>query len=103
MHRLIASKQDQIATICRKHRVERLEVFGSAARAIDFDPDQSDIDFLVDYPRPLQPGFLGHWLQLHDELQVVLGCKVDLVLGDSIKNPYLKLTIDQDREVVFED
>jgi len=24
-------------------------------------------------------------------------------MGDSIKNPYLKLTIDEDREVVFED
>ena len=55
------------------------------------------------YPRLLQYGFLGRWLQLNEELQVVLGRKVDLLMGDSIKNPYLKLTIDEGREVVFED
>lgn len=103
MHRLIADKQDEIAAICRRHRVERLEVFGSAARGTDFDPLRSDADFLVGYPRPLQSGFLDRWLQLNEELQGVLGCKVDLLLSDSIRNPYLKMAIDEDREVVFED
>ena len=103
MHQLIARKQKEIAAICRRYGVARLEVFGSAARATDFDPEQSDADFLVGYPRPLQSGFLERWLQLNDELQGALGCKVDLLLSDSIKNPYLKMAIDEDREVVFED
>jgi len=73
MHQLIADKQEEIAVICLRHRVERLEVFGSAARGTDFAPLRSDIDFLVGYPRLLQYGFLGRWLQLNEELQAVLG------------------------------
>ena len=38
MHQLIADKQEEIAVICLRHRVERLEVFGSAARGTDFAP-----------------------------------------------------------------
>ncbi len=45
MHQTIAEKKKEIAAICRKHRVERLEVFGSAARGTDFDPDNSDAYF----------------------------------------------------------
>ena len=43
---LIANHTDDVAEICRRRHVKRLEVFGSAA-AGDFNPDTSDIDFLV--------------------------------------------------------
>ena len=45
---LIAEKKDRIAEHCRRLNVKRLEVFGSAARG-DFDPEKSDIDFLVEF------------------------------------------------------
>ena len=45
---LIANHSDELAEICRRHHVKRLEVFGSAA-SDNFDPEKSDIDFLVDY------------------------------------------------------
>ena len=102
MHQLIANKQTEIAMICQRYKVARLEVFGSVARATDFDPATSDIDFLVEYPRPLQPGFFDRWLQLQRDLQTVLEYKVDLMLKGDIENPYLKQSIDEDREVVFE-
>ena len=103
MHQLITGKQEEIAAICRRHRVERLEVFGSAARGTDFDPLRSDIDFLVEYEPPLLPGLLERRMQLQDDLQEVLNRKVDLVRKGTIGNPYLQETIDEDREVVFED
>lgn len=97
MHRLIADKQEEIAAICCRHRVERLEVFGSAARGTDFDPERSDADFLVEYQPPLLPGLLERRLQLQDDLQAILKRK------GTIGNPYLKESIDEDLEVVFED
>ncbi|MCY4184264.1 MAG: nucleotidyltransferase domain-containing protein [Rhodobacteraceae bacterium] len=103
MHQLIASKQKEIATICRRHSVERLELFGSAARGTDFDPLRSDIDFLVEYEPPLLPRLLERRMQLQDDLQEVMNRKVDLVRKGTIGNPYLQETIDEDREVVFEE
>lgn len=49
MHQLIAGKKEVIADICRRHRIEHLEVFGSTARGTDFDPDRSNADFPVEY------------------------------------------------------
>lgn len=42
MHPLITAQHSAIANICRRYQVRRLEVFGSAARGTDFDPERSD-------------------------------------------------------------
>jgi len=49
MHPAIAQHRASIAAICLRYRISRLEVFGSAARADDFDPANSDADFLVEH------------------------------------------------------
>ena len=47
MHTAVASKRETLAELCRRFHVRRLEVFGSAARGDDFDPDRSDADFFA--------------------------------------------------------
>ncbi len=49
MHNAIADKREELAALCRRYDVVRLEVFGSAARGTDFDPATSDADFLVEF------------------------------------------------------
>jgi len=75
----IAEKREALAALCRRYGVRRLEVFGSAARGVDFDPDRSDFDFLVEFePRTgLSPSeqFFG----LREALEKLLGRPVDLV------------------------
>ncbi len=44
----IASHRDELRALCRRFHVRRLDGFGSAARG-DFDPAQSDLDFLVEF------------------------------------------------------
>lgn len=41
-------KRRELEDICRRHSVRRLELFGSAARH-DFEPQRSDLDFLVEF------------------------------------------------------
>gem|GEM_PF-2151818 len=41
MHVETADRKDEIPEFCRCYRVSWLEVFGSAARATDFDPETS--------------------------------------------------------------
>ncbi len=102
MHQLIAGKKEEIAAICRRHRVKRLEVFGSAARGTDFDPDNSDVDFLVEFNSEKKPVTLERYLGMIDDLSSAMSREVDLVEEKWIRNPYLKEAINEEREVVFE-
>ncbi len=43
MHNAILDKRGEIAAACQKHRAGRLEVFGSVARGVDFDPESHDV------------------------------------------------------------
>jgi len=56
MHPAIAQHRPGIAAICQHYGIRRLEVFGSAARADDFDPARSDADFLVEFAPDIEPG-----------------------------------------------
>jgi uncharacterized protein len=76
MHRLIEEHREEIARLCRQYGVRRLEVFGSTARGMDFDPDTSDADFLVDFEPAADP--LRQYFGLADGLQALLGRSVDL-------------------------
>lgn len=102
MHHLIADKKAEIEAVCRRYRVARLEVFGSAARSTDFDPENSDADFLVEYQPPLLPGLAKRRLGLSADLKTVLGRQVDLTRKGTIDNPYLINSIEEDLEVVYE-
>lgn len=75
-----------ITHVCERLGVARLRVFGSVVTG-GFDPDQSDMDFLVDF-LPDVHDLLGSYLALTDELEHIVGRKVDLVMSDAVENPY---------------
>ena len=101
MHTLIEERRSGIAELCRRYRVRRLEIFGSAARAVDFDPQRSDVDFLVDFDtRNGAPG-LGEFFDLRDELTTLLGRPVDLVMAGSLSNPFVKAEVERTRQTVY--
>jgi uncharacterized protein len=81
----IAEKREPLAEICRRYGVERLEVFGSAARGGDFDRDRSDADFLVTF-KPSAVNDLAAFADLKDALERLLGRPVDLVERAAIED-----------------
>jgi uncharacterized protein len=85
---LIAERRSEIADICRRFGVRRLAVFGSAARGEDFDPEQSDVDFLVAF-EPAESPSLGEFFALRDALASAVGRPVDLVVEGSVRNPFI--------------
>ena len=101
MHNAITVKSRDIGQVCRQYGVRRLEIFGSAARGVDFESGRSDVDFLVEFDRinPQKP--LDEFMGLQSALSRVLGCKVDLVEAGALKNPYLLASINRDRELVY--
>ena len=84
---LIEQHRQAIVALCVKYGVKRLELFGSAARGDDFDASKSDVDFLVDLDSSREaPG--DDFFDLKDDLETMLGRKVDLVDMEATKNPW---------------
>lgn len=100
MHPAIAQHRADIATICQRYRISRLEVFGSAARAIDFNPETSDADFLVEFAPDAPPG-LDAFFGAKADLEKLLGRSVDFVELAAVRNPYVLATINRNREAVY--
>jgi len=97
---LVEQNRAAVAELCRKYRVKRLEVFGSAADGT-FDPERSDLDFLVDF-LPMEPGpharaYFGMWFGLQD----LFDRNVDLVEAPAVTNPYFLNTIEPHRSTVY--
>jgi predicted nucleotidyltransferase len=84
MHADIADKRPALAALCRRFGVERLELFGSAARDADFDPARSDVDFLVTYA-PHAGDNLAALMDLKEALEALLDRPVDLVERKSVE------------------
>jgi hypothetical protein len=97
---LIESHRAEIADLCRRFHVSRLDVFGSAARVVDFDPARSDIDILISYAPDSPPSAWDHFA-LRDALSDLLGRKVDLVMASSVENPFVRAGIERSRQVVY--
>lgn len=102
MHKLITDKQTEIAKVCQHYRVARLEVYGSAARGTDFDPDRSDADFLVEFLPSSEQGLFDRFMGLLDGLKTVLGRPVDLGEAEASRNKYMQASIETDLETVYE-
>jgi uncharacterized protein len=79
---LITSNTVAIADICRRHRIHRLFVFGSAGRN-EFRPD-SDIDLLVEFEDHASIGLI-EYARTRQELQDLLGREIDLVTKNSLR------------------
>ena len=100
MHPAIAQHRPGIAAICQRYGIRRLEVFGSAARATDFDPARSDADFLVEFALGVEPG-LHTIFDAKADLEALLGRGVDLVEPGAVRNPYVLASINRHRAIIF--
>ena len=101
MHSSILSKSSAINALCRQYGVKSLEVFGSAARGVDFNPETSDADFLVEFVRPALMRPLEEYFGFKEAMTALLGREVDLIERGVVRNPYLMRNIDQTRELVY--
>jgi predicted nucleotidyltransferase len=90
----------EITSLCARHQVRRLELFGSAAGQT-FDPATSDVDFLVEFA-DLPPGdYAEQYFAFREGLVTLLGREVDLVVERAIRNPHFLELVGDSRELLF--
>jgi predicted nucleotidyltransferase len=102
MNPLVVRHLEAIRALSRAYGIDRLELFGSAATDA-FDPERSDVDFLVGYP----PGYdFGPWLARHQDLEAdlaaLLGRDVDLVMMSALRKDGFRREADRTRTVVYD-
>lgn len=96
----IRSHSEEIRKICKRARVHHLDLFGSAASNA-FNPDKSDIDLLVGFEESYFPGIADAYLDLADSLETLFGREVDLLTERSVRNPYLRTSIERTRTRIY--
>lgn len=77
-----------IQRACQKYGVKQLRAFGSVLTE-KFDPESSDIDFLVTF-LPDRENLFDDFFELKFELERIVGCDVDLVMERAVKNPFFR-------------
>lgn len=104
MNALVESRRARIAEICRRYGVRQLDLFGSAAQAQDgdFDPDESDVDFVVLFESREPPELFDRYFSLKEDLEGLLGRGVDLVMEGALrKNPRFARSVEESRVPVY--
>ena len=100
MHAVVESKRSEIAELCARLGVRRLDLFGSATGEA-FDEARSDVDFVVEFVggRGFDP--FDAYFSLKEGLEAILSRPVDLVTRSSIKNPYFRDRVERTQELLY--
>jgi len=98
---LVDDQRPAIEALCKRYGVARLEVFGSAADGT-FDPQTSDVDFLVTFgPPPEGMDAADQYFGLLFDLEVLFGRRIDLVCEKAMRNPYFIRSVNAGRRGLY--
>jgi predicted nucleotidyltransferase len=100
MTHVLEGHRPELVDLCRKYRVRRLDVFGSAARG-DFNEHSSDVDLLVEFDDMPHADRADAYLGFLTAVEALLRRRVDLVELGAVRNPYLRRGIEETRELVY--
>jgi predicted nucleotidyltransferase len=97
----ILKHQDDFTALCKSHNVAYIYAFGSSTTD-KFNDASSDIDLLVEIDDldPIEKG--EKLLSLWDTFEVFFHRKVDLLTESSIRNPYLRKSIDATKILIYD-
>ena len=93
---LATAEKEKIVEICERNDIEFCALFGSFARGEA--TDESDIDLLVKFSKPIGWAFYG----IAEELEKALGRKVDLATENMI-GKRIRESVFRDLKVIYEE
>ncbi|MGC2210754.1 MAG: nucleotidyltransferase domain-containing protein [Candidatus Korobacteraceae bacterium] len=100
MNSTIAEHRAELIALCRQFHIRRLELFGSALGDA-YDPERSDLDFLVEFEATPDGGYAASFFGFKESVEQLFGRPVDLVVGSAIRNPYFRQSIEQSKALLY--
>ena len=95
----IEKYKSEIRAFCSKYKVKTFYMFGSALTT-DFN-EQSDLDFIVDFEPQEIDHYADNYFNLKFALEDTFKRKIDLLEEKTIKNPYFKKSIENQRQLLY--
>lgn len=97
----ISKKEVDFVNLCQDHNVKNIYAFGSSTND-RFNFKTSDIDLLLEIEtcNPLERG--EKLMSLWDNLESFFKRIVDLLTESSLRNPYLKSSIDNTKVLIYD-
>lgn len=102
MNPIITKNISQIEPLCKKYNVKELYAFGSVTDETKFN-DKSDVDLLVSFDKNkiAEEEFADNFFDLADELEKVLGRRVDLLTLNSLQNKVFINSVNRSKTKVY--
>jgi hypothetical protein len=88
-----------LRSLCQQNKVKSLYVFGSVLT--DRFSDKSDIDLLVDIDSNDPIEYADNYFNLKFALQDLFKRPIDLLENKAIKNPFIRMNIDNSKHLIY--
>jgi predicted nucleotidyltransferase len=89
----------EIERLCNIYKVKNLYAFGSILNK--HYNSESDIDLLVNFAEINLEDYADNYFDFKFSLEGILKKPVDLLEEKAVKNPYLRESIDHDRQLLY--
>jgi len=93
----IESRRAEIAGICSRLGVRRLDLFGSGTRSAS----PRDLDFLADLGDRPPAEYAAAYFALREELEKLFAKPVDIVTPPGLRNPHFRQRVEQEKILLY--
>jgi len=100
LHPILQAQLPMVKELFKKNKIKSAYAFGSIVGS-NFHA-KSDIDFLINFEDGLEPLEKGEiWWNLHDILRNVFNREIDILIENSLKNPYFIEEINEKKQLIY--
>lgn len=96
---IVDRNMEDLKKLCAMHNVEKMYLFGSALNS-NFNK-KSDIDLLVKFKSIELSRYFDNYMDFKNNLEKLFGREVDLVEGQTLRNPILINSINKSKELIY--
>lgn len=97
---LVTQHMEEVRALCEKYGVRKLGIFGSAVKGT-FNPETSDLDFVVEFFPHEPAGFKSPYFRLARELEDLFQREIDLVEREAVRNPWFLRVLDLSEQPLY--
>lgn len=100
IHPTMQDHLSKIKAVLQDNKVQRAYLFGSVCT--ENFTDKSDIDIVINFQEGLDPLVRGElWWNVYFSLEDILKRPIDLLIENSIENPYLKRELERTMQEIL--
>jgi predicted nucleotidyltransferase len=96
---IIEKNIDRLTRLCEKYKVAELYVFGSVLS--NRFSSESDIDFIVTFDEIELEKYADNYFDFKFSLEDLFKRNIDLLEEKAIKNPFLKNSINNSKQLIY--